>query len=274
MSLISTAPILRNTVHHSGGRMMYQRQLFIELSEEQRKFLDKEGSSRELELLEGKKMSVDHIISYVNSFKETFFHASKQKCNSISCNIDGFCDTMNNILTGSNQKITYCHIPIQIGKGRGRHIVGVTVALLKKKVIIYDPKKRYSRSSSTDKDQITSVGNYLNDKKTNCEIWSAVDKIQKAIKERMGKLQLGMRMWRVETINEWLQQCNATDCGVFVSFFFECIASGTKLKLSAKKVDPTEDLSHRREWIAFSLCVGRTASSQLPMRKRQTLQDK
>lgn len=287
LNVISTAPGFLNETATSikrsriaGPLMMYQRELCIVLSEEQRTFLNREGSTYELELLQpNKKMEIGQIVQYVQSFRETFFSTAKNKCNSISCSIIDFCNmnntTIDSFLAGSNQKIAYCHIPIQIGKRMGRHIIGVTVALIKKKIIIFDPKTRYSRSSSNEKNQITSIEQYLNsNNKSNCEIHIAVGKIQDSIQKRMEKLKLRlMNCWRVETINEWLQQSNATDCGVFVSFFFQCIARKMKLKLGANKKDPREDLSRHREWIAFSLVVIRiTCTCVLGNREGGTVQ--
>ena len=58
----------------------------------------------------------------------------------LQCVLD-FCNTNNTtidrFIAGTNQKIAYCHIPVQIGRGMGRHIIAVTVALIKKKVIIF-----------------------------------------------------------------------------------------------------------------------------------------
>lgn len=286
LSLISTAPVLNETAASikrpriAGPPMMYQRQSFIMLSEEQRVFLHNEGRSYELELLQpNKKMDISQIVKYVQSFRETLFSTAKNKCNSISCNILDFCNanntTVDKFIAGSNQKIAYCHIPVQIGRGPGRHIIAVTVALMKKKIIIYDPKTRHTRSSSNEKNNITNFDQYPNsNNKTNCEIRVAVGKIQESIQKRMEKLKLGLAsFWRVETINEWLQQSNATDCGVFVSFFFKCVTGGMKLKLGAnKKENPKEDLSRHREWIAFSLVVLRiTCACVLGNREGRTI---
>ena len=60
--------------------------------------------------------------------------------------------------------------------------------------------------------------------------------------------------WRIKCVEKFTSQTDATSCGVYVCFFFECLAIGVSL---GNGDGENLTLKNDREWIAFSLCMGR-----------------
>jgi hypothetical protein len=267
---ISTVPVrykysaLTKRSRKSRSPLLYQRHLREGLSEEQLTFLQKNMSTDEERLSNGNKCSIHEAVQYVRSFEHTFFCKSFHKHQSISCTFDDFCKAENkdvsSFLTSNNSKKTYyCHIPIQLGIGNGQttHMIGVTVALLRREIIVYDTERACSSSyGSSEKDRTYDVEAYMNDESNE----EAIRKVVTAIYEKVRE-PISIFKWKVVTITEWLQKDIKVDCGIYVLFFFECIARKAKLTLGAHDDNSGTYLSYRRQWIAFSLCVRRILSS-------------
>jgi hypothetical protein len=175
-------------------------------------------------------ITVEDLIFYVYSFNYTFQWGFPQKHTSICCTLDEFC--VNTIL---KSKKVYCHIPVHVNSGDGQpsHMVGLTVAFLKRKILIFDPKNGLSDTH----DIVHKVTNAVN----NIPQRSTPDKFEVVIIE-----------------NCLLYKANV-DSALYVSFFFECISRkldlSKELKLGVS--DSCSCVKSRLCWFLFYVCVGR-----------------
>jgi len=254
------SPTNRSREHPSP--VLYQRYLREGLSEEQSTFLDNYLSANKEDLSsETKNYSVNDAVQYVRSFEHTFLCNSRQKRQSISFTFDDFLkpenEDVSSFLTSYNStKTYYCHIPIErrIGNEQTTHMIGVTVAVMRYEIIVYDPKwASNSCHGSSEKNRTDYVEDYMEDDSIAEDIRKVVKTIYEKVKEH-----IHLFRWKVVTITEWLQKDINVDFGLYVLFFFECIARKAALTLGAHDDKSGEYLVYRKRWIAFSSCVRRS----------------
>jgi hypothetical protein len=170
----------------------------------------------------------------------------------------------------------YIFIPLLVG----RHFVAAAVAIKQRKIYFYDPGKDYGLRSATlmEKDilaplqeltfdttdennpkifhrgNVVCQSDVVPDLKIICEQALAIDN---HCNPRPNPGEPDKR-WRFQFVNEFLYQENDVDCGLFVCFFFECVAR--RIKLTVRKnthLSRGTQLEEYRKWVAFSTCYGR-----------------
>lgn len=282
LSVIETAPApIDGTYTHANNVGLYRKRWkdneHIRLTAEQLNFFDKNGSDFERSILEHTVLLNTSVITqYVQSFDDTFFSVKGAKsCDSMSCGLMDFHVSNESLVkfwkkSYSSRRKSFCHVPVRTGQGKGKHLVGVTIDIPKRKLCVYNPNRRYTRKSDVDDQEIAMV-EFIRRNNSQQEMGDgfrfnnvatpqAIIKLYKAIIE----IQRGLnreqhnvgQKWRLEIINSFIQQDNAIECGIFVCFFFECISRGVNVNLGKRNARQMQ-LGHRRQWIAFSLCVAR-----------------
>ena len=262
LKIIPRQPVQLNTKNSPTNIKRFLKEV---LSTSQSTFFSNNSRMDERRLtMDGVHFSANHVVQYVHSFRYTFFCDSKRKDNSISC-------TFNDLISEQREDIAtffkspkptkiYLHIPIEIGD----QMIGVTVVLYRRELIVFNPVQGY-------------------DARHDEAVMKKVEAIRKKLPEHLPSTSIrnkppehlpstchgGGPEWEVVHFTNWSRKdSDVHDCAILVAFFFECIARkalSTK-KNALSKIRALDDnswkyLSERRKWLAFSFCVKRIASS-------------
>lgn len=221
------------------------------------------------------------IKNFVNSFQFTHDKKTKVYCAYQDQFSQDKCRHDNNIINvlGDTTKSQYCFVPVQLGRGRQSHFVGIVISVMSRKIIMYNPRKKYDIRGENGEDnsglfEIDSLkfgDKKLVDVRGNVILDGPMVNILKSIHKKIlyvqNKLKTVPVKWRVQLAKNFISQQNDTDCGAFVCFFFQTVALGNpvvlkKTKLDCKESDKYSYLDERkldnfREWMAFSIFIRR-----------------
>jgi hypothetical protein len=168
----------------------------------------------------------------------------------------------------------YIFIPLLVGKvKRSRHFVAAAVAIKQRKIYFYDSAKVYGLRSATtvEKDILVPLRELTFAKGTIYHQGKVIVRSDavpdlKIISEQALAIDDHCnprpnpdepdKRWRFQFVNEFVYQENDVECGLFVCFFFECVARRIKLTVR-KNIDRGAKLDDYRKWVAFSTCYGR-----------------
>ena len=222
----------------------------------------------------GKKgIDTAEISMYVKSFQYTFLAERKYKSNCItihSSTADSTPFSKHNDTVQTfwkNNKKSHCHIPVLVGKTKTSHLFGISVDKNKKKIFVYDSKSRKTRKATDEPNIVIQLSDNDYKQKISLNNVSGPEVI-KMICEEVLSIELDKyaelkwnqskvkEMWKLHIINDFFQQQNHIDCGIFVCYFFECISRGINLVVKRKGEDNISmDLKQYREWVAYSLVI-------------------
>ena len=228
------------------------------------------------------------IECYIKSFQYTFFAKRKFKSNTIVVDSFSFHSESDDIQKyWKDSKMKCCHILVIVGKKKITHLFGISINKNTKKIHVYDSKFRKTRKANVtnheiklcDKDwkeqilQLKNV-NSLEVIKNVCEEvlhieqqsntqWANGKEYTIAKKKKDGEEEnIHFKLpyeWKVVFINNFLQQQNNVDCGIFVCYFFECLSRDINLVGKYKGEDNSYnismDLAKYRDWVAYSILL-------------------
>ena len=245
------------------------------ITESQRDFLNR-NSHGYTTRIQHNRLHPEDITNYVESFLYTFHQRRQGGANSIGVPFASF--------NAKNEKVVELwkdpkgfsvHVPICYGRGRNTHFAAVSVAKGQRMIYVYNPGKTSRRNTADltynlldvvhNKKQKSIKGkpciikNYgrettkkENDNFLRGDLGNFVYEIyiqSLDLDKQCGRIKLP---WRLEVINSFLYQTNDQDCGVLVSFFFECVSRKIKFHNIAEGVVDTKKY---REWMAYCVLV-------------------
>ena len=204
------------------------------------------------------------------AFVQSFGHLGYQRqvdFNQVTCSIDdlekhvkeikpyaGLGDLLN-IKSRTSKRFIF--MPILEARGRNSgHFSGVAVDIEKRLILFYDSHRRYA----------------FRDKRSQK---AKAQRVTERVRETMLEV-FHSEYWRGHEL-DFISQTDVTSCGVFLCFFFECVAIGVDLEQFYVQPESEEvpdlDLEEYRAWIAFSICMTRNMGvrmSNTGVRSHQT----
>ena len=240
------------------------------LTQMHRSFLLKYMTSSEESIMNEKyRLAGADVERFVSSFIHTLLSRRKGGINCFCVLQIGFIPTnLELIQFWTLQSSKFCHIPVRIGKGRGSHLIGVSMAMKQRKIYVYDSHKLYGKSKVTCPNIIIEVdsdtfhgtdaslfghgSNTTKGEKFHVleQLYDTLLEVEEACDSNPHNLS-----WRICLVNSFMYQENEVDCGAFVCFFFECLSR--KINLNVGTGDRGFILNDYREFIAYSCCVHR-----------------
>ena len=266
------------------------------LTDSHMRWLNRHGLATELNVIRGQKLDILDIVAYGNSFGYAFFPSKKGKrnrSNSVTMLVSGFassccveaiqrkqtggslpeghrCRVINHLNQLWLDKFKqFIFIPLLVG----RHFVAAAVAIKQRKIYLFNSAKDYRLRSATtaEKDVLFPLQGLIF---ANQQIFhqgkvilqSDAVPFLKIISEQSVAIDNHCNprpnpdepdeRWRFQFVNEFVYQENDVECGLFVCFFFECVARRIKLTIR-KNIHRGVKLNDYRKWVAFSTCYGR-----------------